>query len=379
MRLMEIKRSQFITSCFSAFALYSRPFSVFSSATRWQRWYVNAIKNSHGQFGLQVFEETGKPLYHFPLPGRGHSFAFHRGLRQLVVFSRRPGVFALVIDFKKPSFQKQLKSPEGRHFYGHGVFSKDRRWLFATENDYLKGQGLVAVYDAKDHYKRVEEFPSHGIGPHELQLLSSGKTLVVANGGIQTHPDYGRQKLNLTSMDSSLTYLDPGSGKLLDAFRLPSKLQKMSIRHLSVTLSDEVAVAMQYQGPAVHHFPLVGIHQGESSIQLMPAPSPVDRQMRNYCGSVAVDLSGNYMAVSCPRGNMVTFWSVSNRQYLGSIPINDGCGVAPGGMPGEFLISSGTGALFHSRMSNRATIQLTHLQTAQGMWDNHMFLLNVCQ
>ena len=44
-------------------------------------------------------------------------------------------------------------------------------------------------------------------GPHEIRLLPQGDTLVVANGGIETHPDSGRSKLNLPTMRPNLAYI----------------------------------------------------------------------------------------------------------------------------------------------------------------------------
>ena len=47
---------------------------------------------------------------------------------------------------------------------------------------------MIGVRDAQDGYRQIGELPSDGIGPHEATLMPDGKTLVVANGGIRTHP-----------------------------------------------------------------------------------------------------------------------------------------------------------------------------------------------
>jgi hypothetical protein len=56
---------------------------------------------------------------------------------------------------------------------------------------------VIGVRDASAGYRHIGELPSHGIGPHDLALLSDERTLVVANGGIRTHPDRRREELNL--------------------------------------------------------------------------------------------------------------------------------------------------------------------------------------
>jgi hypothetical protein len=38
-------------------------------------------------------------------------------------------------------------------------------------------------------YKQIGEFEAHGMEPHDIALLSDGRTMVIANGGIRTHPD----------------------------------------------------------------------------------------------------------------------------------------------------------------------------------------------
>ena len=157
----------------------------------------------------------GNVLRELPLEGRGHDIALDRASGQAVVFARRPGSFALAFDIQDRREPVLFTTPANRHFYGHGVFSRDGRLLYATEHDNETRAGLIGVYDASGGYRRVGEVPSYGIGPHEVILLADGKTLAVANGGIETHIETGREKLNLDSMQPSLAFVDAGTGRLL--------------------------------------------------------------------------------------------------------------------------------------------------------------------
>lgn len=372
---MEIDRRTLIKGSCGALLLHLLPQQGLEALPAKRHLFATASANDKNQYFFQYFDEAGQIGKPIRLPDRGHSMAYHHPSGKLVAFARRPGTFALVIDLKNPDDQFEIKGAPGRHFYGHGVFSPDGRWLLATENDYENGNGVVGVYDAKDQFKRVSEFSTHGIGPHEMAWLSDGKTLVVANGGLRTHPEMGRQKLNLPTMDSSLVYIDYPTGQLLSAHRLASRFQKMSIRHLTVTSGDTVALAMQYQGPRSHHFPLVGLQERDSDIQLLSAPSPIDQQMRNYCGSIAS--SGDTLCVSSPRGNVITFWSVSQQKYIGMHQLNDGCGLAPLDDQGTFMISSGEGTLFHGRALSQGGVELSPLPRANTRWDNHMVALGL--
>ena len=84
------------------------------------------------------------------------------------------------------------------------MFSPDGALLYATENDFDNAAGMVGIYDARAVSSAIGEFPTHGVGPHELLLLDDGATLAIANGGIETHPDFGRAKLNIATMKPSL-------------------------------------------------------------------------------------------------------------------------------------------------------------------------------
>ena len=90
-----------------------------------------------GGYRVTGFSADGAPLFDLPLPGRGHSFAVHPGGRCAVHFARRPGRFALVLDLARGAVVREMEAPADRHFYGHGVFSRDRPLLYATENDWL--------------------------------------------------------------------------------------------------------------------------------------------------------------------------------------------------------------------------------------------------
>jgi hypothetical protein len=343
--------------------------SAESAAPRVQ--YLSARAGQAGAYFVSGFDASGQLCFDLPLPGRGHGLTVSPGLDQAVLVARRPGNFLVVLDLAEGRVARQLEGGADRHFYGHGVFSADGRWLYTPENDYDAGRGVIGVRDVQQGYRRVAELPAHGIGPHDVKLLSDGHTLVVANGGILTHPDTPRAKLNLDSMQPSLTYLDVRNGELLEQQRLAEELHQNSIRHLAVTADDRVCFVMQYQGPRGDRPPLVGLHRRGGEVQLCQAPAQLQAKMRNYCGSVAADSSGQCFAVSSPRGNLVTFWSAEDGRLLGHEEVADGCGIASGGDAGEFLLSSGQGEVWRYSLRDGAAVPL-ELSLPGARWDNHM-------
>jgi hypothetical protein len=326
----------------------------------------------NGHHYLSVFDLEGGPSFDIPLPARGHGVAVHPHLDQITVFARRPGEFMWVIAFNTGEVLHRIASPEGRHFYGHGVYSGDSSLLFVSENDFDNGSGIIGIYDARHGYQRLGEIESHGVGPHELGLLSDSKTLVIANGGIKTHPDLGRTKLNLETMQPNLAYVDLITGQLIDRFNPPEQWYQLSIRHIDINSQDQVCIAMQYEGSKRNRPPLVALHQGENQLNLLEAPDEIQSRMKNYCGSARFASDGTRFAISSPRGGIITFWS-SKGEYLGHSEVTDGCGIAAA--PGNrFFLSSGEGK-----------IMLNHPDTLSAQpypghpedmsWDNHLNLV----
>lgn len=367
---MEIDRRTFLTLLAGGLLGSVVPIRTWGSAPG--RLYLSARADQDRAFHVNGFDGMGTMVFDLPLPARGHSLTVHPRRHQAVIFARRPGTFAQVIDLTQGAVVITIEPPEDRHFYGHGVFASDGRLLYATENDYAGYRGVIGIYDTLDGYRRLGELPSQGIGPHDIRLLNDGTTLVIANGGILTHPDLPRIKLNLPTMAPSLVYLDRRDGRLLGEFQLAPELHQLSIRHLAVGPDNTVAIAIQDQGPQGNLAPLVGLHRQGENIMLCRAPDKVWQRMRQYCGSVAFDSSGTVFAVSSPRGNLITCWKTNSGQYLSSTEITDGCGVASGIRPFEFLVSSGVGGVFtiDARSGKRRPIISPFLN--DGHWDNHL-------
>lgn len=330
--------------------------------------YLNAMTAEDWRHGAALFDADGGIVARFELPSRGHGAARNARGKHAVMFARRPGTFAVVIDIPARRVVRLIESQANRHFYGHGCFSADGRLLFATENDFDNERGVIGVYDVVDDYRRVGELPSHGTGPHEVVLMPDGTTLAVANGGIATHPSVPRIKLNIDDMAPSLALVSASDGELLSLHRTPKELHKLSIRHLAVNRQGVIAAAMQWQGPQPGSPPLVGVWRSREELRLVSAPPEVQRAMRNYCGSVAFAADGLHFIVSAPRGDMLTEWRVEGT-YKRSFELRDGCAVAARPEAG-FIASGGTGDIV-AVQTHRGI--LTPLARHAGMmWDNHM-------
>nr|WP_313657529.1 DUF1513 domain-containing protein [Achromobacter ruhlandii] len=329
-----------------------------------------AARQRGGRDETVVLDGAGQDRHVVPMPARGHSFAIDAPAGRAVVFGRQPGFFALAFDLRGARPPLELPLPEDRHFFGHGAYFDGGRLLAATENDFDGGRGVLGIYDATPGggYRRIGEYDSGGIGPHEVLLMPDGKTLCVANGGILTHPDYGKLELNLDTMRPSLAYLDAASGALLERVELAPELHRLSIRHLALAGDGSVWFGCQYMGPAGDRPALVGRHRRGTQPVLFSGPADTLRAMRNYIGSVAADAAGAVIATSSPVGGRVLYWDAASGRCLGETRLADGCGVAPATDAG-FLVSSGLGAMVRTDAAGGERPVLA--PSRERSWDNH--------
>ena len=337
--------------------------------------FLSACANhSQDRFSVAAFSLDGSLLFETPLPERGHGAAQRPEADEVAVFARRPGDYLVIVDRHSGQIRHTLPAASGRHFYGHGVYSADGARLYTTENAYDDpNPGVIGVYDAANGYRRLGEMDCGGIGPHDIRLMPDGETLVVAVGGILTHPDTDRLPLNIPHMDPSLTYLEAASGRVLEQVRQPPDLHQNSMRHLAVTPDQGVLCVQQWEGEARPRPPLVALHRRGDHLRLLQAPEPLHSQLRNYCGSCCCDASGRIGAVSSPRGGLITLWDLAAAQFLEALTLPDGCGLAADGTAGGFVITSGIGGGLHHQ--GHDITPLTTPALRQRRWDNHLLRL----
>lgn len=335
--------------------------------------FATACKRANGSYALAILDDAGQILAEVGLPDRGHGMAVSPDGRKIMAFARRPGTFAMLIDPYDSKEPLVIASEPGRHFYGHGCFSADGRLVYAVENDYERVRGVLGVYDVRGTgAQRIGEIETGGIGPHDLLLMPDSKTMVIANGGIQTDPGQPREKLNIESMDPSVAYLDLNSGDVLAQHRLSRDLHKLSLRHMALDGKGQVWVGGQFEGDLQQMPPLVARMTQDTGPVLTEIPDQLASGLQSYIGSVVANRSGDVVATSAPRGGQVMFWSASTGELLGAKAVIDGCGLAP--IDGSaFLISDGLGGLRY--LEEPEAVPDVLAQVPGMSFDNHMFAL----
>lgn len=290
-------------------------------------------------------------------------------MRDVVVMGRRPSEKFWVLDTSNGQVQHAIKADVNRHFYGHACYSLDGNLLYVTENDTVSLAGKIGIYDANDAYKKVAEFDSYGIGPHELIMHPDSETLVIANGGIKTE-QASREELNLDTMRPSLVYLNRHNGTLLEQV-IPDHNQ-MSIRHLAMHNDGSVMIGIQFQGEKHINVPLVLTHQrGDASFTPLTMPNNQWQRFHQYIASVAVDSERNLLCVTTPIGGCAAIYDLYTRELIDDISLPDCAGASVLSNAGSstnkvgdsiessgFIVSDGQGQLTALRVSVSSEVEL---------------------
>ncbi|MEM8788885.1 MAG: DUF1513 domain-containing protein [Pseudomonadota bacterium] len=324
---------------------------------------LSAAMDAAGRYVLVGLKRDGAIAFSVPIPDRGHAAAAHPELAEAVAIARRPGSFAKVIDCAAGLIMQTLTAPPGRHFYGHGAFSADGTLLFTPENDIATGAGRVGVWDRGVGYARIDEFASGGIGPHEILRLPSG-ALAVANGGIRTHPDTGREKLNLDTMRPNLSVFTP-EGALADQAEPAAEDHQNSLRHIAAAPDGRVVCGFQWQGDPFAAPSLVGLYSGDGRLAPTEIDPAIQRRLDGYIGSVCAFDGGRAFAASSPRGGVAMVFG-QDGSLAAHHNMTDVCGLAAL-RAGDALATDGVGRVM--RLTSTGAQRLAEHALA---FDNHL-------
>jgi hypothetical protein len=95
--------------------------------------------------------------------------------------------------------------------------------------------------------------------------------------------------------------------------------------------------------------------------------------MNHYTASVCIDDTLDIAAISCPRADLITYWSLKNNEYLSSEKFADGAGLTH---IDKIYATSGKGRLIASKITsssnNSNNNSLENFSFSGLRWDNHL-------
>ncbi|MDY3305210.1 DUF1513 domain-containing protein [Psychrobacter sanguinis] len=305
----------------------------------------------------------------------------------VAVMGRRPSEWFWVLAADSGKLRYSIKAEANRHFYGHACYSLEGDLLYVTENNTSDFSGVIGIYDVASGYRKIGEFTTEGIGPHEIVMHPDGKTLVIANGGIKTERA-SREELNIDSMQPSLVYLDRHKGKLIQ--QVYPVHNQMSVRHLTMHDDGTVIIGIQFQGERHLNVPMVLTHrlgQSEFTALQMDQTNPNGwHRFHHYIASVSVDSNRNLVCATSPIGGCAAVFDLNSGELIESVDLADCAGVAvyPSSTGHNsttdkaesptFLVSDGQGALTQIKVNMQThpfSVKVEKVQQPYA-FDNHL-------
>tara|TARA_Y100000389_G_scaffold171052_1_gene178476 strand:- start:163 stop:744 length:582 start_codon:yes stop_codon:yes gene_type:complete len=127
--------------------------------------------------------------------------------------------------------------------------------------------------------------------------------------------------------ESSLTYIDVKNKKINN--KLPSPFKSMSMRHLDVYEKENMSVfVMKRDTEEIKEIlPCLAYQIGDSPIQFFDRPKDIDKTLRSFGLSLKISQDGGVAAATNPEANMVTFWDLKEKKYIGKYELHYPLGV----------------------------------------------------
>lgn len=360
---MPISRRIAASMLIKTFALGMSVFSIgCAQPARQSRLLLSAATNAQNQHYILAMTEQGELALKIQVPLRAHDSVFFHNTAVFV--ARSPGQQFYVIDLRLKSLIETGETLLDRYFSGHGVYSKGI--LFLPESRFTTKQGTIGLYDTKNNYRRIGEFSSGGIEPHQIALANE-QTLVVANGGTIKNAQ-GAIK-NPKSIQSSLVFLDIKSGQELQKINSPSAT--LSLRHLAVATNETLIIGAQSTSQAIE--PL--IFSQKKGGPLTPFQGDEALWLNHAAYTASLSINGDTVLVTSPRGNSLSIWSLKTGVCKGFHTLRDCAGTAALTDPLHFWVSSGAGVLQMlevQAVNSKYPVQIQKTIRHHLAWDNHL-------
>lgn len=277
---------------------------------------VGGGAGSGGEFFVGIIDlDQAEPtaVYMEKIGFLGHGFTPRLDKPHIVMVTEKHGPGCCEIDLKARKINRRVETVPDREFYGHSAFSPDRKLWYCTEADVGDGSytGVLAVRDADSMDLRDENFPTHGVAPHDCILIDDGATLVITNGG---------GPLGAPDEPACVSYVDVKSGEAKKVLKFKS--EKVNAGHIAMSSKGElVCVSAPREGIESASDDWLGAisfyHPDKDSF--ITADDPIRAKMKGETLSVAFDEKTRVVAATNPSGHLITFWDFDTGKLVKSL------------------------------------------------------------
>ncbi len=312
----------------------------------------------------------------FSVPYEVHLATLFPDQKTILVNSRKPGA-SLIKYSLNGELLAELKPLENQHFEGHSIFSSDEEYVYATASDYQQGKGKLLKLNSHD-LSLVEVYDSAGIGPHEL-VWQANNMIAIANTGVLTHPDSGRDILNIDNIQSNVVSFNTVSATIDNEWLVP--LLGLSARHLDRMDNGDLVIGCQYKKQDQRPPCIAFAKKGHNLVFVDKENDNLHWNMQGYTASIKSIPKTNRALISNPRGHLLTQWKNNtfsdNAEALlpqlvdkQKIKYNKGIKVSMNGK--QAWVSQGAGKLLLINPSNNKLSNNSVIVKENIWWANHL-------
>lgn len=294
-----------------------------------------------------------------------HGFAQDPTRLERAALFEKKGAGGAIVDVDTMTFTRAIAASPGCRFYGHGVFSADGARLFVVEAEHQTERGRLSVRDGAT-LEVIGDLPTHGVAPHDCVLVDEGKTLVITNGG-------GARG---TTDTPSVTFVDLATGALKERLGIASA--EINAGHIAVGEGGAIVVSSAPRSGLSEVSSPGGVSlraNATERLTTMRKPADVVRRMLGESLSVALHPRG-IAAVTNPRGDLLTYWSVTEKRLVKSIDVARPRGVIVSRDGTRFIVACGHDAMV--RLADAETLAWAmHRVFPRGVFGgSHVFLVD---
>jgi hypothetical protein len=232
----------------------------------------------------------------------------------------KQGPGACLIDLASGAVIRAITTSPTRQFYGHGAWSRDGSLLYATESHLDKGlTGALVVRDGST-LAELGTLPTHGVAPHDCQLVDDGRVMAIAHGG-------GLREAR--GAPPCVTWVDLASERLLERVLLDSP--RFNAGHLRITSSGDLALVSAPRAglPEIdRQLGALSLRPRGRRLKTLAEPTAVTRRMIGETLSVVVHEATRLVVATHPLGDCVSLWRLDDGAHLGVLELINPRGVA---------------------------------------------------
>lgn len=291
--------------------------------------FSNPDNQKQINYALSVVNLTLKTKRLVPLDFLAHGVIVDPNDYFRLIIFEKIGPGACEVDLNAMKMVRKITTSDDKYFYGHGAFTGDGKSLYCTETYLDNKKGIIAIRDAQT-MQNMGEFPTYGDNPHECQLIDNGKVMVVTNAGSTIGGN----------TEPSVTYIDMANQQLIEKVFMTNN--RINTGHIGIAKDGSLVVASAPRdGLDKTDTGGVSIRPKDKHMETITSPNEVVKSMTGEALSVIIHNTKNIAAVTHPDGNMVTFWSVSDRRLLNVIKAEKPRGVTLTMDEKTFVVSYG--------------------------------------